>query len=154
MTAQVEALGNFLDVIDFSHFCTFTTRKPVSVAATRRIAEKVAKFVDAGRASSMFWAAEKFDVREGFHFHALLSTPLHPLEIFNWYYPRYGRCQIINNTEPERRQAASYYCSKYVTKELADYDVYLSDAIRNRAQLAVTFPAQAQRNARNSQSER
>lgn len=146
MTAQTEALGNFLDVIDFSHFCTFTTRKPVSVGATRRIAENVAKFVGAGSDSTMFWAAEKFDVREGYHFHALLETPHHPLEIFNWYFPRYGRCQVINNTEPERRQAASYYCAKYITKQLADYDIYFSHAIRNRSQLAVNFPVAAQRN--------
>ncbi len=135
MSPQIEALGNFLDVIDFTHFCTFTTRKPISLNSTRRIAEKVAKFVNAGDRSTMFWAAEKFDVREGFHFHALLQSDFSPIEIFNWYFPRYGRCQIIDNAAQERRQSASYYCAKYVTKSVSDYDIYFSKRIKNRSQL-------------------
>lgn len=129
---QIETLGNFLAVVNFTHFCTFTSRRPISLNATRRIAENVAKYVDAGNTGSMFWAAEKFDVREGYHFHALLATPINAMDIFGWYFPRYGRCQIIDNTDPERQQQASYYCSKYVTKALADYDIYFSRKIAQR----------------------
>lgn len=129
MNRQTEALAGYLDTIDFDYFCTFTTRKPVSIPATRRIAERVAGTVYAGDSTSMFWAAEKFDVREGFHFHALLKVHdlkyITPTSIWAWYYPRFGRCQVINNTDVERRQAASVYCAKYITKELADYDIYL-----------------------------
>jgi hypothetical protein len=132
MKPETEALAGFLSSIDFSHFCTFTTRKPVSMAATRRIAENVAQWCGAGDYTTMFWAAEKFDVREGYHFHALLKSPLHPIEIFNWYYPRYGRCQIIHNNDPDRRHSASYYCSKYITKALADYDIYFAQDIKDR----------------------
>lgn len=132
MAPETEALAGFLSSIDFSHFCTFTTRKPVSIAATRRIAEAVGLQFDAGRLTTMFWAAEEFDVREGYHFHALLKTPYHPMDIFNWYYPRYGRCQIIHNADPDRRHSASYYCSKYVTKRLADYDIYFAQDIKDR----------------------
>ena len=137
---QIDALAGMLDTIDFTHFCTFTTRKPISLGSTRRIAEKVAKYVDAGQTSTMFWAAEQFDVRDGFHFHALLRTPMNQLDIFGWYFERYGRCQLINNQDPDRRQAASYYCSKYITKKLTDYDVYFSHEIRNRTQTSLIFP--------------
>ena len=159
MTPQTETLANFLSAVDFTHFCTFTTRKPVSVGATRRIAENVARFVNAGRDSTMFWAAEKFDTNGGeavvlrypgdkgdkgvvrnvyrYHFHALLQTPHNAIEIFNWYYPRYGRCQIINNADPDMRHRASYYCAKYITKQLADFDIYFSDRLRNRAQITL-----------------
>lgn len=137
MSPATEALAGFLGAVDFTHFCTFTTRKPISVNSARRIAENVKKFVGAGKQSTMFWAAEKFDTREGFHFHALLQTHYHPIEIFDWYHEKYGRCQIINNTEPDVRQSAAFYCSKYITKELADYDIYFSDRIRNRAQLSL-----------------
>jgi len=137
MTPQTEALGNFLQIVDFTHFCTFTTAKPISLGSTRRIAQNVARFVDAGNSSTMFWAAEAFDVREGFHFHALLQSPINAMEIFSWYYPRYGRCQIIDNTLPERRQAASYYCAKYITKRLSDYDIYFSKRIAQRGQLSL-----------------
>lgn len=135
-----DALSGFLDKISFDYFCTFTTRRPVSVFATRRIAEKVCERVDAGHSSSVFWAAEQFEVRDGFHFHALMKFPppmqstgptgkitylesSHKMELFDWYFRKYGRCQIIDNREPERQLAASHYISKYVTKRLADYDL-------------------------------
>lgn len=138
MSSELDAIAGFLDTIDFRYFCTFTTSKPISLNSTRRIAENVAKFVDAGRTSTMFWAAEPFDVREGYHFHALLRTPVHSLEIFNWYFPRYGRCQIIDNYQTERGQAASYYIAKYINKKLSDYDIYFEDNIRNRSQIYFT----------------
>jgi len=143
-TIEVEALAGFLDVVDFKYFCTFTTRKPISLNSTRRIAENVGKFIDAGNTSTLFWAAEPFDVREGYHFHALMRTHLHALEIYGWYFQRYGRCQIINNEEPERRRAASYYVSKYITKKISDYDVYFEKDIRNRQQQPIVWPYSGQ----------
>lgn len=136
---SVDAIAGFLDVIDFKYFCTFTTRKPISVGSARRIAEKVGTFIDAGGASTYFWAAEPFDSREGFHFHALMRTPYNKLEIFNWYYSRFGRCQIIDNQEPDRRLAASYYCSKYITKKLSDYDIHFERGIKTRDQQPIVF---------------
>lgn len=142
-----EAIAGFLDNISFDYFCTFTTRKPVSMFATRRIADKVCERVGAGYNSSVFWASEEFDVRDGFHFHALLkmSEPetlvrLHSeskyyekveplnvprwskMDLFDWYYKKYGRCQLIDNREPDRQLAASHYISKYITKRITDYD--------------------------------
>lgn len=134
MRPETEALAGFLSAVDFTHFTTFTTRKPISVNSARRIAENLAKFLDAGRTTTMFWAAEAFDTREGFHFHALLRTPMNAMEIFDWYFKRYGRCQIINNTDPDTRHSASYYCGKYVTKKLADYDIYFAKDIQQRGQ--------------------
>lgn len=137
---ETQAIAGFLDNIDFRYFCTFTTRKPISIASTRRIAETVVSFVDGGNTSTVFWAAEPFDVREGYHFHALMRTPKDKLEIFDWYFRRYGRCSILDNSEPDRRQAASYYCSKYLTKKLADYDIHFETALKNRQQTAINFP--------------
>lgn len=156
MKPETEALAGFLSAVDFTHFCTFTTKKPTSVAGMRRVAERVAKYVDAGGASTMFWAAEKFDSTDGmkstavlkfpgdahkqdyttsrYHFHALMRTHLHAMDIFGWYQGRYGRCQIINNADPDRRHSAAHYCAKYITKSLADYDVYFSKEIKTRSQ--------------------
>jgi len=132
---EVEPLAGFLDSISFKYFCTFTSREPIYLKSTRRIAERVGKFIHAGSQSTYFWVAEEFDARDGYHFHALMRTPYHAIEIFNWYLARFGRCQLIDNSEPERRLAASYYCSKYITKALTDYDIYFEDSIRNRNQL-------------------
>jgi hypothetical protein len=82
----------------------------------------------------MFWAAEKFDVREGFHFHGLVKIHqqhyITPEYIWAWYFPRFGRCQVIDNRDPDRQQSASWYCSKYMVKELADYDLYRPGMIK------------------------
>lgn len=138
-----EALAGFLDKVSFDYFCTFTTRKPVSLYATRRIAEKVCERVEAPQKSSVFWAAEEFDVRDGFHFHALMKMdqprpvitvdgtsrifqPFNKMELFDWYFQKYGRCQIIDNREPDRQLAASHYISKYITKRITDYDFQIS----------------------------
>jgi len=124
----VEAWAGYLDSMNLDYFCTFTTRKPISLASTRKIAERVAGRIDAGGTTTMFWAAEKFDVREGFHFHALIKIHLQhhitPETIWAWYFPRFGRCQVIDNRDPDRQQTASWYSAKYMTKELADYDLY------------------------------
>lgn len=148
-----DAMAGFLDKISFDYFCTFTTRRPVSLYATRRIAEKVCDHVGAGHEWSVFWAAEEFDVRDGFHFHALMKQPVENLpgtkgelvakggklwtvwegeparsndyakmDLFNWYFQKYGRCQLIDNREPDRQLAASHYISKYITKKITDYD--------------------------------
>lgn len=127
---QIELAG-FLDAINFTHFCTFTMSKPTSIGSCRRIAERVYQNIGGRSASSMFWASEKHELTEGagsnrFHFHALLRTPMRPIDIFNWYYPRYGRCQIIDNSDPARMLSASRYVSKYITKEIADYDIYIN----------------------------
>jgi len=142
-TETKDALAGFLDKISFDYFCTFTTRKPVSMFATRRIADQVCERVDAGIKSSVFWAAEEFDVRDGFHFHALMKfdsasnilvangtttryEPFNKMDLFDWYYRKYGRCQIIDNREPDRQFAASHYVAKYVTKKITDYDFRIS----------------------------
>lgn len=129
----VNALAGFLDCISFDYFCTFTTRKPIGMPTVRRHAEKVIDkirngdlFTGSDYEMSIFWCAEKFDVREGFHWHALLKADIDKYQLWNWYFTKYGRCQIIDNREPDRQLAASYYCSKYVTKELSDYDIHLS----------------------------
>jgi len=131
---QKEALAGFLDKVDFDYFCTFTTRLPISLYSTRRIADKLCDHVQAGSSSSVFWAAENFAVRDGFHFHALMrmDPPYTKLELFDWYFQKYGRVDIIDNRSPDRQLAASYYVSKYVTKKITDYDILFCKYHMNR----------------------
>lgn len=133
-TLMKEAFAGFLDCISFDYFCTFTTRKPISLLSCRRIAQKVVyritRFDDlyfrSDPNASIFWAAEKFELRDGYHFHALIKANIDKYQLWDWYFRRYGRCQIIDNREPDRQLAASYYLSKYITKEISDYDLILS----------------------------
>lgn len=124
---DIEALAGFLDCVSFDYFCTFTSRKqPLTLKGARVIAEKVAEKIDAPGTRSMFWAAEKNEVGNSFHFHGLIKGDLDKYHIWDWYFRKYGRVQLIDNREPDRQLAASYYCAKYVSKKIFDYDIYLS----------------------------
>ena len=132
MKVQTERLAGFLDCVSFDFFCTFTTRLPISLYSTRKIAERVYKQITNQNLwgasvdeTSYFWCAEPFDVREGYHFHALLKAKIDKMQLYDWFSRKYGICQLIDNREPDRQLAASYYCSKYLTKNLSDYDIYI-----------------------------
>jgi len=160
---DVHAFAGFLDCFDFDYFGTFTTGKPMTLSGTRIVAERLGKFVKAGKETDMFWAAEPFETglydmatikhpevidpktnevekpklgRLGYHFHTLMNTPFHKMEIWEWYFSRYkGRANIIPNKDPAIKQAASWYLTKYITKKCSDYDFHFSEKIKNRDQL-------------------
>jgi len=136
---ESQPLAEYLDWINFKYFCTFTTRLPIGLNSTRRLAETVANKIKAGSQSTMFWCAEPFDVREGFHFHALIRTPWTQKEIKQWYEPKWGRCDLIDNTRSNRGRAASFYCAKYLQKHLSDYDIYFEDDLKKRNQHNVEY---------------
>jgi len=151
---QKEVLAGFLDCISFDYFCTFTTRKPIGIKSCRRNAVDVYNhLLKHDRETSFFWCAEKFDLQDGmkssatlrhpvseiissdytstrYHWHALAKGTFDKYAVFDWYFKKYGRCQLIDNREPDRQLAASHYVSKYVTKSLADFDIYLSSRDR------------------------
>jgi hypothetical protein len=70
---------------------------------------------------TMFWACEPFDVKDGYHIHALIQTELTPQEIYSWTNKRFGRSLILPY---EKEKGAHSYCSKYILKNLSDYDLY------------------------------
>lgn len=58
-------LAAYFESIDFTHFCTFTTRKPVSIKSCRRIAVKVGNMLCRLDPSAiMFWASEPFALNQ------------------------------------------------------------------------------------------
>jgi hypothetical protein len=85
----------------------------------------------------IFWAAEPFDTRQGFHTHGLIKV--HEAVSFkslSEYFQiacgnkdldktKWHRVQLRKYT-PQKN--ASYYCGKYITKHLSDYDLWEKDA--------------------------
>ena len=120
----------------FDTFCTFTTSRPLSLQASRRMAEKFAR--DKLPNHTFFWASEPFDTRAGYHFHGLINTRLKPeyakvfrADLFNfWTHERkYGRSQFVAiNRKFGSGASAEEYCAKYCSKELADWDIYTSNS--------------------------
>jgi hypothetical protein len=118
--------ANFLNTIDWTHWCTFTTRYDLSMKSARRMSEVIFnKFskqdIFNQGDQKMFWAAEPFDVKNGYHIHALIQTELSPEDIYKWTNKRFGRTLILPY---EKEKGAHSYCSKYILKKLSDYDLY------------------------------
>jgi len=68
----------------------------------------------------MFWVAEQFHGRDGFHLHSLLTCPYRADAIWNYWFHRYGRARILLY---DPAIGGSGYVAKYVTKRIADYDL-------------------------------
>jgi len=71
---------DYINSLDWDHFVTFTTGYTMSLKGARRAMERVQKIYNRNTYGDsiikggmrMFWVAEPFDVKEGFHTHALV----------------------------------------------------------------------------------
>jgi len=133
---EQNALVDFLHEKKFDLFATFTTSRPIALPSARRLAEKFAKRFHAPKEMEFFWCAEPFDTREGFHFHGLIKNGWHynqedyfrywtkgepytNLEGKDCVRGKYGRSDFF---KINRSKNAEFYCTKYITKSLSDYD--------------------------------
>lgn len=156
--SQVESLANWFETLDFTHFCTFTTRKPITSKACRRIAHKVEQYIqyNIDPTFAFFWASEPFELSQGevnsnisntenpinkttrYHFHALLRINDywgHDIRqlLWQWYSKTYGRCEIAPIKKgADYKKAASIYCSKYTMKKKGDFDIYFGHLAREK----------------------
>jgi len=131
LTTYQNAFSDWLGFYKFTTFGTFTTEQPLHLTGARRMARNFGHYIKAGKDSSMFWAAEPFDAREGYHFHALINT-----------YGRISNQQMKDYWQNEKQfgigsflgirralgkeNTIENYCSKYITKYMADYDMYVA----------------------------
>jgi hypothetical protein len=67
--------GEFLLTKDWSHWATFTTPYELTMPGARRLADRVHRSLNSIAPTTIFWASEPFDVKEGHHIHALLNVP-------------------------------------------------------------------------------
>ena len=129
LSPEAQAFSNLLSKYNFDTFGTFTTRRPLSLPGARRMAERFAVKINAGQTTSMFWAAEPFDTREGFHFHGLLKLGGFYTPTDLWQYwtneMKYGRSQFLPVSRKFGTNAVENYCAKYISKHLSDYDIYI-----------------------------
>jgi hypothetical protein len=145
---------DWLSEMEWSYWCTFTTRYELTLKSARRLMER---FHAINKRSDlnvrMFWVAEKFELKDGYHTHALLYVEqLHTdmisekgcFEVLRYNYQRatgakfsaivdgkvtytdYNRCQF-SKFDKRKRRGAGGYCLKYVLKEqsnkFTEYDI-------------------------------
>lgn len=112
-----------LEGIDWTHFATLTTRYVISLDQIRRLMTQHSRRWCCYDDQRMFWVAESFRDRGGYHAHCLLKSHLWATDLWKYWVHRYGRARVeIFNPNI----GASGYVTKYVTKEIADYDYYIS----------------------------
>jgi len=136
LTPYQRTFSNWLSEYHFKTFGTFTTKQSLTLEGARRMAGNFGHWIQAGKESTMFWAAEPFDTREGYHFHALLNTNISNHEMWDYWTNKkqFGRSSFIEiHRKLGSKDQIENYCSKYITKRLADYDLYAGGSFLERS---------------------
>lgn len=127
--------GEWLGQYEWSYFCTFTTRYQLTLPSARRLMYRFWDMNELKRVGGcqFFWCAEPFDTRVGYHTHGLIrvNSIISKNDLGLLYQVACGnkeklkgewhRLQLMNYNQ---KLGASYYCGKYITKQLADYDFW------------------------------
>lgn len=115
--------SKFIDNLPFTHFGTFTTSLELNREGSRKLADQIAAKITTRSLPhniKMFWVAESFNSREGYHLHCLIycPLPLHVTKLNLWFRSAYGHCKILS-----KKGAASRYVAKYIHLPQNDYGI-------------------------------
>lgn len=135
-------LAAWLEKTDWTFFCTFTTPYEMTLKSARRLMENYhRKLKENGIFSTMFWVAERFECKDGYHTHALMYVPCSedfiPLArttaFESWQKVSVTKTQestredgkVFNRADIQkiRPKKGTHYLCKYVTKPNSDYDL-------------------------------
>lgn len=143
-TQQVYA--EWLQKFEFTHFVTLTTHYTLTIKSARRLVERWhQKLEKHGYTPFIFWVAEKYECKDGYHIHLLLKLgrKIEPHE-FKFICELYQICagtskyeMVDGKMQREKwsridiqkfnpKLKAGWYVTKYVLKEnsnqMAEYD--------------------------------
>ncbi len=70
-----KSYGKFLEKTNWTYYCTLTTSYPLTVNSARRSVERFHELlkVNFRLENEIFWIAEPFDSKYGYHLHALIK---------------------------------------------------------------------------------
>lgn len=136
-TTKTIEYGNFLNSMDWDCFCTLSTSYSLTVQQARRAADRLHSFLNTNYGNArIFWVAEPFDSKVGYHIHALVS--INPSSIIKdmtsvikkaWQVVTKGSNGKKHNhtiIRPyENNLGANFYVSKYMLREHSDYDILI-----------------------------
>ena len=146
----IRAYAEWLDTLPWTFWCTMTTPYELSLPAARRIVEKThgAWSELAGGRCTLFYAAERNQLRDGHHMHALVRLPpeFHERQLYTKLCGKYSTitgaakyryCKVtgderwkssnarIDLERYDPKRAASGYLTKYLLKDRgSEYDIY------------------------------
>lgn len=123
--------ADWLSSIPWTHYATFTTGYEMTLRSARRLMEAYHDNIRKAGKSPMFWGAEKFEVKDGYHTHALLKVPPawnygHLIKIWQKVSggTKKGEWNRLDLQDYDPKLGAGHYVSKYCTKQCADFDFF------------------------------
>lgn len=152
---SIDAYAEWINSIDWNFFCTFTTGYPLTLKSARRLMERTHKSYSKYLGeSTLFWVAEPYELKDGYHTHALLKVPeiatnskglLSPRDhrnLIDLYQQMTGNKAVKNDAGKiqwetwnrvelrkfDKRKNAGAYATKYIMKSErgnGDYDILI-----------------------------
>lgn len=134
----MQLLGKY----EWQHFGTFTTAYELTLPSARRTIERYHKALKQAGKCTLFWVAEPFDLKDGFHLHGLMDAQNHLdyIHLIRIWQKITGKPKYWDKDENEMRagklnriqlqrydplRGARGYCAKYMFKANCDYDILL-----------------------------
>jgi len=132
----VKCWANFLNQRDWQLWTTLTTGHELTLAGARRSINKLADTLKRHNyPSEIFWVAEPFDIKEGFHIHSLISfvnlnrdddnSAAYQTLISQWRqitHDENARVFSERYKDEAHGGGANHYVGKYMMKYKCDYD--------------------------------
>lgn len=139
--------SDWLNKFKWTHFITLTTPYALSLNSARRLSERFySKLKDHQYEPQLFWVAEKYESKDGYHLHGLLkinkkTLPIHEYKFITNLYQicagtskcvkvdgelKYINWSRIELAKYDKKRNGGGYCAKYVMAENnstnAEYD--------------------------------
>lgn len=133
-------MGDWVSTLPWKHFITLTTGYELTLPSARRLnqrlVDRISSEVIPGNPVQLFWVAEKFECKDGYHTHGLLNYPedafpshCFPAEVLDESFQIVSGARKngykkfhCNFSKYDPKKAAARYCSKYLLKRCADWD--------------------------------
>lgn len=122
--------AEMLSHYNWDYYVTFTTGYTMTLPSARRLMTNYHSKMKTPGQWPFFWCAEKFEVKDGYHTHALMQVPngIHYNYLVGLWQRLTGGSKTntwnridLQNYDP--RLGASHYVSEYVTKRMGDFDL-------------------------------
>ncbi|AXH77162.1 MAG: hypothetical protein [Bacteriophage sp.] len=141
----LSAWGSWLDQREWQLFTTLTTGRELTLPGARRSVNKLASYLkENGYPAEIFWAAEPFDLKEGYHLHSLIrfadlersddNKPAYNYLVNGWRQITSDKTARIHSRRYDPGKGANHYVGKYISKTRSDYDI-ISPGIINDDQI-------------------
>lgn len=125
------ALGDWLNEKNWNLWTTLSTSYELTLPAARRSMIRFHEKVSKTNPCEVFWASEKFDVKDGFHVHSLwkFQNKIHDTETYrqfvkDWRTVCNTKSANVYSEKYKAEMGAHRYISKYITKQITDYDYF------------------------------